>query len=54
MSRNILKQHLKYKDKFMSELIRERSEKLSLGQNELRKKWIPEKYYSNLDKKKPL
>ncbi|WP_190238701.1 hypothetical protein [Salipaludibacillus neizhouensis] len=37
----------------MSELIRERSEKLSLGQNELRIKWIPEKYTANLEKRDP-
>ncbi|MBM7608627.1 hypothetical protein JOD29_001874 [Lysinibacillus composti] len=47
----ILEDHLKYKDKSMSELITERNKKLSKGQNDLRKKWLPEKYNPNLDKK---
>lgn len=54
MSRRILEQHLKYKDKDMAELIQERNTKLSVSQNELRKKWLPEKYNPELSKKKPL
>lgn len=53
MSRKILEQHLKYKDKRMDELISERTKKLSIGQNELRKKWIPKKFNPNLNSNKP-
>lgn len=54
MKHNALEKHLQYKDKTMSELIPERAERLSNGQNELRKKWLPEKYNPNLSKRKPL
>ncbi|WP_416150207.1 hypothetical protein ACM26V_04245 [Salipaludibacillus sp. HK11] len=47
MSGKILKHHLKYKGKSMNELIEERAERLSLGQNEFRKKWLPEKHRTN-------
>jgi hypothetical protein len=43
----LLERHLKYKDKRMNELIQERSERLAKGRNELRKKWLPEKYNAN-------
>jgi len=46
----ILEDHLKYKDKSMNELILERTINLSKGQNELRKKWLPDKYNPDLDK----
>lgn len=53
MERRIFEQHIKYKDKTMDELITERAEKLSVGQNNLRKKWLPEKYSSNKSDKNP-
>ncbi|WP_176713596.1 hypothetical protein [Pseudobacillus wudalianchiensis] len=46
----IIKNHLKYKDKSMEELIEERYKKHLKGQNELRKKYLPEKHNPNLDK----
>lgn len=54
MTRNALEKHLKYKDRTMSQLISERTVRLSIGQNELRRKWLPEKYNPNLSTKKPL
>lgn len=47
----LIKQHLKYKDKTMDELIEMRILELRKGQNELRKKWLPEKYDANLEEK---
>ncbi|WP_433958980.1 hypothetical protein [Cytobacillus horneckiae] len=54
MKKSMIEQHLKYKDKSMSELIAERTEKLSVGQSKLRSKWLPEEYSSHSLKKKPL
>lgn len=47
----IFEEHFKYKDKSMSELMEERTKRLAKGQNDLRKKWLPEKYNPDLDKK---
>lgn len=47
----ILNNHLKYKDKNMKELIEERQLKQLKRQNDLRRKYLPEKYNPNLDKK---
>lgn len=46
----LMEQYLKYKDKTMDELIEERSRSLLKGINELRKKWLPERYDERLDK----
>ncbi|MEG0385945.1 MAG: hypothetical protein RR642_14445 [Solibacillus sp.] len=54
MDRSVPNKHLQYKKKTMSELIEDRTKRLSNGQNELRKKWLPEKYNPDIDKKKPL
>lgn len=52
--KKILERHLKYKDKTMDILKEDRNKKLAMIQNELRKKWLPEKYNPDLDKKNPL
>lgn len=51
MKKNIQNKHLIFKDKTMNELIEDRTKKLSKGQNDLRKKWLAEKYNPELDKK---
>lgn len=38
--------------KSMDQLLEEKQEKYRKRQNELRKKWLPERYNANLDEKK--
>ena len=45
----ILRNHEKYKDKTMDELIAERNKKLRKRQNDLRKKYLPERYDPTID-----
>lgn len=49
--KKILDSHLEYKDKSMNELIAERNERHLVVQNELRRKWLPEKFNPELHTK---
>jgi hypothetical protein len=42
--------HRKFQSKTMNELVKERHEQLKENQNELRKKWLPERYNPDINK----
>lgn len=47
--REILQRHKEYQNKTMEQLVEERHRELLRGQNELRKKWLPELYDPSLE-----